>query len=150
MSFSTLLSTSGWWTAGHSAVTSWWGPMLSPAWDVSSTPPQTRPQTTGPQQVKDYILLLERSRVVALFLFPAEKLVWWWVAWSVLSKESTYSALRWRLQAEMRQQFCQFKSWNAIQQNDQDMRRFFFFSHHSFFPDFILGKHIFSSQRGAY
>lgn len=53
MSFSTLLLTSGWWTAGHSAVTSWWGPMLSPAWDVSSTPPQTKTQTTGPQQVKE-------------------------------------------------------------------------------------------------
>lgn len=57
MSFSTLLSTSGWWTAGHLAVTSWWGPMPSPAWDVSFTPPQTRPQTTGPQQVKDDIYM---------------------------------------------------------------------------------------------
>lgn len=54
MSSSTLLSISVWSTAGHLAVTSWWGPMLLPAWGVSSTAPRTRPQTTGPQQVKDY------------------------------------------------------------------------------------------------
>lgn len=53
-SFSILPWTSAWLTAERSAATSWWARTLFPACGVSSTPPQTRPRTTGPQQVKEF------------------------------------------------------------------------------------------------